>query len=66
MDWLIYAGIVTLVVLVYTFIVLKLMREQSYIEGRLESLKEDVKMMRAECYALRERLKTIEGAKKGE
>lgn len=65
MEWICYAIAVTILVTLYSVIVVKLMREQSFLQGRMESLQEDMKATRAECYALRERLRNSEIAQKG-
>lgn len=64
MEWVCYAIAITILVTLYSVIVVKLMREQSFLQGRMESLQEDFKVTRAECYALRERLRNSEIAKK--
>lgn len=64
MEWVCYAIAITILVTLYSVIVVKLMREQSFLQGRMESLQEDFRVTRAECYALRERLRNSEIAKK--
>ncbi len=46
------------------FLLLLLTRDQAKLAGKMEALKEEVKAANDTCYALRERLKELEGGKK--
>lgn len=59
-DWILTViGMVGILVAILAYI-LKTWREIARLEGRCESLKEDIRLMRDECESLRIRLKAVE------
>lgn len=59
-DWILTViGMVGILVAILAYI-LKTWREIARLEGRCESLKEDIRLMRDECESVRIRLKAVE------
>lgn len=59
-DWQILVLILIGFFITYLVCVLRLMREMSRLEGRVDSLKEDYRLVREEMDSVRVRLKEVE------
>ncbi len=63
-DWILTViGMVGILVAILAYI-LKTWREIARLEGRCESLKEDIRLLRDECESVRIRIKEVEKEKK--
>lgn len=64
-DWNIACAAMTLLFFLVIFLMLWLCKDQSKLEGKVESLKDAIKQMRDESDSLRVRLKALEIERKG-
>ena len=65
-DWNIAVTAMCMLFFFVIFLLLWLSKDQAKLDGKVEGMKEEIKQVREECYALRERLKEAEKGRSAE